>query len=158
MRRNEPPPTRTLQLAALLRRPRPAWRESPWRLCAYRPSGRRAAASISSFGAAASTIASAAFMESSEIPPKGERAAACIWNNETFTKSLDVVPRALFSRRHQCLAVRRMDFCQLAIRPQHLETGGTRRWPATGVGELFGPGQRAVPHTRPRPPRRMPPS
>jgi hypothetical protein len=56
------------------------------------------------FGAAASIIASAAFMESSEIPPKGERAAACIWNNEAFTKSLDVVPRALFSRYHQFLA------------------------------------------------------
>ena len=59
------------------------------------------APSISSRGAAASIIASAAFMESSEIPPKGERAAACIWNNEVFTKSLDVVPRALFSLCHQ---------------------------------------------------------
>jgi hypothetical protein len=59
------------------------------------------AASISSFGFAASIIASEAFMESSEIPPKGERHADCIWNNEAFTKSLDVVPRALFSRRHQ---------------------------------------------------------
>src|ERR1700687_1444757 len=61
------------------------------------------AASISSFGAAASIIPSAAFMASSEIPPQGERDAACIWNNEAFTKSLDVVPRALFSRRHQFL-------------------------------------------------------
>ena len=47
---------------------------------------------------------SAAFMESSETPPKGERAAACIWNNEAFTKALDVVPRALFNRRHQSFA------------------------------------------------------
>src|ERR1700730_14764537 len=59
------------------------------------------APSISSLGAAASIIASAAFIESSETPPQGERAAACIWNKEAFTKSLDVVPRALFSRRHQ---------------------------------------------------------
>ena len=44
-----------------------------------------------------------AFMASSEIPPQGERDAACIWNKEAFTKSLDVVPSALFSRRHQFL-------------------------------------------------------
>jgi hypothetical protein len=39
---NEPPPTRTPQLAALLRRPRLAWREPPWRLCASRPFGQQA--------------------------------------------------------------------------------------------------------------------
>ena len=39
---NEPPPTRTPQLAAPLRRRHPAWQEPPWRLCACRPSGRRA--------------------------------------------------------------------------------------------------------------------
>jgi hypothetical protein len=45
------------------------------------------APSISSLGAAASIIASAPFIESSETPPQGERAAACIWNKEAFTKS-----------------------------------------------------------------------
>jgi hypothetical protein len=59
------------------------------------------APSISSFGAAASIIASAAFMDSSEIPPQGERDAACIWNKLAFTKSLDVV--RVLSRRHQLL-------------------------------------------------------
>ena len=59
------------------------------------------APSTSSFGAAASIIASAAFIESSEMPPQGERDADCIWNKETFTKSLDIVPRASFSRFHQ---------------------------------------------------------
>ena len=39
---NVPPPIRTLHLAALSRRPRPTWREPPWRLCASRPSGRQA--------------------------------------------------------------------------------------------------------------------
>ena len=80
-------------------------------------------------------------MESSEIPPKGERAAACIWNNETFTKSLDVVPRALFSRRHQCSASPSggWTFASLPSAPHTLtRTGGTRRWLATGAGELFG--------------------
>ena len=99
------------------------------------------AASISSFGAAASIIASAAFMESSEIPPKGERDAACIWNNELFTKSLDAVPRALFSRRHQFSASPSggWTFTSLPSAPHTLtRTGGRRRWLATGVGELFG--------------------
>ena len=39
---DEPQPFRRPQCAALLRRPRPAWREPPWLPCAYRPSGRRA--------------------------------------------------------------------------------------------------------------------
>jgi hypothetical protein len=59
------------------------------------------AASISSFGAAASIMASAAFKAISEIPPHGNRAAACNCNREAFTKSLDLVPRACFSRVHQ---------------------------------------------------------
>jgi hypothetical protein len=67
------------------------------------------AASISSFGFAASIIASEAFMESSEIPPKGERHAGG-WT----LASLPSAPHTL------------------------TRTGGTRRWPATGVGELFG--------------------
>ena len=99
------------------------------------------AASISSLGAAASIIASAAFMESPEIPPKGERAAACIWNNEALTKSLDVVPRALFSRHHQCLASPSGGWTLASLpsaRHTLTRTGGRRRWPATGVGELFG--------------------
>jgi hypothetical protein len=53
-----------------------------------------------------------AFMASSETLPKGERAAACIWNNEAFTKSLDVVPRAFLSRPPNfTLAVRGMYWC-----------------------------------------------
>ena len=80
-------------------------------------------------------------MESSEIPPKGERAAACIWNNEALTKSLDVVPRALFSRHHQCLASPSGGWTLASLpsaRHTLTRTGGRRRWPATGVGELFG--------------------
>ena len=99
------------------------------------------AASISSFGAAASIIASAAFTESSEIPPKGERAAACIWNNEAFTKSLDVVPRALFSRRHQCLASPSGGWTFASLpSARHIltRTGGRRRGTATAAGDLFG--------------------
>ena len=61
------------------------------------------APSISFFGAAASIIASAALMVVSEMVPKGDRAAACNWNKEALTKSLDLVPRALLSRFHQAL-------------------------------------------------------
>ena len=99
------------------------------------------APSISSLGATASIIASVAFMESSEIPPKGERHAACIWNKLAFTKSLDVVPRALFSRRHQFLASPSggWTFASLpSARHTLTRTGGRRRWPAIGAGELFG--------------------
>jgi hypothetical protein len=59
------------------------------------------AASISSLGAAASIMASAAFMAISEIPLQGNLAAACNWYREALTKSLDLVPRACFSRVHQ---------------------------------------------------------
>jgi hypothetical protein len=52
------------------------------------------APTISSFGSAASIMARAAFKAVSEIPPQGNQAAACSWNNEAFTKSLDRVPRA----------------------------------------------------------------
>ena len=38
-----------------------------------------------------------------EIVPNGERAATCNCNSEALTKSLDVVPSALLSRRHQSL-------------------------------------------------------
>src|SRR5271154_570938 len=99
------------------------------------------APSISSLGAAASIIASAEFMASSEIPPQGERQADCIWNNEAFTKSLDVVPRALFSRSHQFSPSPSggWTFATLASTRHSLtRTGGRRRWPATGVVELFG--------------------
>jgi len=99
------------------------------------------APSISSFGAAASIIASAPFMASSEIPPQGERHADCIWNNEAFTKSLDVVPRALLSRRHQFLPSP-SGGCTRAILPSLrntlTRTGGRRCWPATRAGELYG--------------------
>ncbi len=61
------------------------------------------APSISSFGAAASIMASAAFKEVSEIPLPGNWAAACSWIKVTFTKSLDVVPSAFFSRFHHDL-------------------------------------------------------
>ena len=100
------------------------------------------APSISSFGAAASIIASAALMESSEIPPKGERARSLYLEQGSVhevarrcTESFIQPPPPIFA-----LAVRRMDFCQLAIRPPHLDTelAARRRWPATGVGELFG--------------------
>jgi hypothetical protein len=37
------------------------------------------------------------------VMPNGERAAACSCNKEGLTKSLDVVPSALFSRCHQSL-------------------------------------------------------
>jgi hypothetical protein len=64
---------------------------------------RASAPSISSFGAATSIIARAALIWVSETVPYGERAAACSCNKEALTKSLDVVPRALFSRCHQSL-------------------------------------------------------
>ena len=97
------------------------------------------AASISSLGAAASTIASAAFMARSEIPPQGERDAACIWNNEAFTKSLDVVPRALSSRRHlfSSSPAGGWTFATLAsVRHTLTRTGGRRPWPAAVVRVL----------------------
>ena len=59
------------------------------------------AASISSLGAAASIMASAAFKATSEIPSHGNRAAACNCNREALTKSLERVPRARLSRVHQ---------------------------------------------------------
>ncbi len=100
------------------------------------------APSISSFGAAASIIASAAFMESSEIPPQGERHADCIWNK----RGVHEVARRCAESFIQpsppifALAVRRMYFCYLAIRPKHLDTD--RRKAALDsharAGELFG--------------------
>jgi hypothetical protein len=51
------------------------------------------AASISFSGAAASIIASAAFMAVSEIPPQCSRAACCNWNIAAFAKSLDISRR-----------------------------------------------------------------
>jgi hypothetical protein len=99
------------------------------------------APSTSSLGATASIIASAAFMASSEIPPQGERHAACIWNKLAFTKSLDVVPRAVLSRRHQ-LRPSPSGGCSFATFPSApntlTRTGGGRCWPVTGAGELFG--------------------
>jgi hypothetical protein len=81
-------------------------------------------------------------MDSSEIPPQGERDAACIWNNETFTKSLDVVPRALFRRCHHLSPSPSggWTFASLpSVRQTLTRTGGRRRWPATvGAGVLFG--------------------
>ena len=94
------------------------------------------APSISSFGAAASIIASAAFIDTSEMPPKGERHAACIWNSAAFVKSLDVVPRALLSRGHQfsCSPSGGWTFASLPFARHTLtRTGGRRRWPATGI-------------------------
>ena len=61
------------------------------------------APSISSFGAAASIMASAAFKAISEIPLYGNRAAACSWNKETLTKALEGVPSALLSLFHHSL-------------------------------------------------------
>ena len=90
----------------------------------------RERASISSFGAAASIIASAAFMESSEIPPQGEREADCIWKSEAFTKSLDIVPRAFFSRRHQISPSPSGDVLALSCHPpENLDTDRRRAVP-----------------------------
>ena len=61
------------------------------------------APSISSFGAAASIMASAAFKAVSEMPLNGSRAAASSCNKEALTKALDVVPSALLSLSHQAL-------------------------------------------------------
>ena len=80
-------------------------------------------------------------MASSEIPPQGERDADCIWNNEAFTKSLDVVPRAFLSRPHH-IALSPAGGCtctNLPSAPNTLtRTGGSGRRPATGADELFG--------------------
>jgi len=79
-------------------------------------------------------------MASSEIPPQGERDADCIWNNEAFTKSLDVVPRALFSRRHQLVASPSGGWTLASLpsaRHTLTRTGGRRGWPATAAGDLF---------------------
>ena len=58
--------------------------------------------------------------------PHGERHAACIWKSEAFTKSLDVVPRALFNRRHQ-FAPSPAEGCIFAILPSALNTLTDRR-------------------------------
>jgi len=80
-------------------------------------------------------------MESSEIPPKGERDAACIWNSEAFTKSLDVVPRASFSLPHQ-FSPSPSGGCTFAILPSArntlTRTGRGRPPTAARVGEVFG--------------------
>jgi hypothetical protein len=69
-------------------------------------------------------MASAAFIPNSETPPKGDRDAACIWNNEALTKSLDLVPNALFSRSHQISLSyhRRLNWQERAQRPDLFST------------------------------------
>ena len=91
------------------------WQQAIWTV---------SAPSSSSAGAAASIIARAALIWVSEIVPKGARAAACSWSRETFAKSLDVVAESFIQPLPPVfgLAVRRMDFCQLAIRPPHFDT------------------------------------
>jgi len=59
------------------------------------------AASISFFGSAASMKARTALTPTSEMPPDGIREAFCICTSVAFTKSLEVVPSADFSRSHQ---------------------------------------------------------
>src|SRR5579863_977751 len=99
------------------------------------------AASTSSFGAAASIIASAAFIESSEMPPQGERDADCIWNKLALTKSLDTVPSAAFRRFHQ-FALSPSGGCTCSTLPSArntlTRTGERRRWASESVGELLG--------------------
>jgi hypothetical protein len=80
-------------------------------------------------------------MEISETPPKGERAAACIWNRQAFTKSDELVPRALFRRSHQ-ISLSPSGGRTFAMRPFasriFTRTGG-RRCPAAKIGVLVGP-------------------
>jgi hypothetical protein len=53
------------------------------------------------FGSAASMMASTALTLVSEMPPDGMREAFWICTSVAFTKSLEVVPSAAFSRSHQ---------------------------------------------------------
>jgi hypothetical protein len=52
-------------------------------------------------GSAASMRASTALTLVSEMPPDGMREAFWICTSVAFTKSLEVVPKAAFSRSHQ---------------------------------------------------------
>jgi len=60
-------------------------------------------ASTSFLGSAASMKASAALTLISEMPPQGRREAFWICTSVALTKSLDVVPKAVFNRSHQRL-------------------------------------------------------
>lgn len=101
-----------------------AWLEQPWRLCACMPSGRRVRPLFRPSALRLRSSRARHSVASSEMPPKGVRAAAYILKHAGVREVARPCAKGVVQPLPPVLvpAVRRMDFCRLVSIPPQLDT------------------------------------